>query len=170
MRIRMEGAADMEAIRAVNELAFGRANEARLVEAVRRSPGFVPELSLVAVDEERIVGHALFSRVTVEAEGETVDVLALGPIAVRPEFQRRGIGGALVRQGLERAAALGFRAVVLIGHPEYYPRFGFRSASLWGLKTAYPVPEEVFLALPLQEGGMDGLSGMVVYPPAFDEV
>jgi putative acetyltransferase len=99
-----------------------------------------------------------------------VELLALAPVAVRPGWQRQGIGGQLIRTGLESAAALVFRAVVLIGHPTYYPRFGFTPARSFGLECPFPVPDEVFMALPLRPGGLDGVRGTIVYPPAFGEV
>jgi putative acetyltransferase len=168
--IRPETPADRLAIRAVNEQAFGKPNEANLVDALRASPAFIPELTLVATVDDQVVGHVLFSRITVEGDGESVEVLALAPIAVRPEWQRQGIGSQLIRAGLERTAALGYRAVVLIGHPTYYPRFGFSPARAFGLECPFPVPDEVFMALPLRPGGLDGVRGTLVFPPAFGEV
>jgi putative acetyltransferase len=99
-----------------------------------------------------------------------VSVLALAPLAVRPEWQRRGIGSQLVRAGLERGAALGHRAVILIGHPSYYPRFGFTPARAFGIEPPMPLPDEVFMALPLQPDNLDDVRGTLSYPPAFDEV
>jgi putative acetyltransferase len=161
VHIRPETEGDHLAIRDVNEQAFGRPTEADMVEKVRRSPGFVPELSLVAEQDGQIVGHALFSEVTIEDEGVSWTVLALGPIAVRPEFQRQGIGGRMIREGMVRAAALGYRAVVLIGHPTYYPRFGFVPASRYGLTCTFRVPDDVFMAYPLRPDGLDEVRGTV---------
>jgi putative acetyltransferase len=169
VRIRPETSTDQGAIREINEQAFGRPNEAGLVDAIRASAAFIPELSLVAERNGVLVGHVLFSPVTVEG-AEEAGLLALGPIAVRPEWQRQGIGGELIRAGLGRAEALGYRAVILVGHPAYYPRFGFTSARACGLEAPFPVPEEVFMALPLRPGGLKGIHGTVVYPPAFSEV
>jgi putative acetyltransferase len=168
--IRVEASADVERIREVNRQAFERVNEADLVDALRRSPAFIPDLSLVAEQEGRIVGHVLFSRVTVRSEHGEKELLALAPVAVLPELQRQGVGSRLIREGLERAASLGHRGVVLIGHPEYYPRFGFVPAARFGLRTEYEVPGEAWMALPLRPGWLDGISGLVVYPPAFREV
>jgi putative acetyltransferase len=170
VRVRPETPADEAAIREINMQAFGRPEEARLVDALRASEAFIPALSLVAECEGHLVGHILFSRGTVEGEGEPVELLALGPLAVRPECQRQGVGGQLVRAGLERAAALGYRAVFLIGHPTYYPRFGFVPGSRLSLKSTYDVPDDVFMALPLRPDGLDGVHGTVVYAPAFAEV
>jgi putative acetyltransferase len=165
--IRPESPADCLAIRQVNEQAFGKPNEARIVEEVRESPFFIPELSLVAERDSKIVGHILFSKGKVQGEGESWDLLALGPIAVQPASQRHGAGSRLIQAGLDRALQLGHRGVFLIGHPTYYPRFGFTPASAFGLALPFEVPDEVFMALPLWPGAMDGIRGTVVYPPAF---
>jgi putative acetyltransferase len=167
--IRPETSTDQEAIQEVHQQAFGQPNEARLVDAVRASPEYVPELSLVAERNGTVVGHVLFSRITVEGCAAT-GLLALGPIGVRAECQRQGIGGQLIRSALERAIALGYRAVILVGHPTYYPRFGFTPARAYGLEAPFPVPDEVFMVLPLRPDGLDGVRGTVVYPPAFNEV
>ncbi len=169
MHIRPETAGDQEAIREVNTQAFGRPTEADIVEKVRQSSGFVPELSFVAERNGQVVGHALFSKVAIQGEAESWEVLALGPIAVRPEFQRQGIGGQMIRAGIQRAAASGYRAIVLIGHPTYYPRFGFVPGSRFGLKCSFAVPDEVFMAYPLAPDGLDEVQGTVLYPPAFEE-
>lgn len=167
---RPETPEDAAAIREINTLAFARPEEARLVDALRVSEAFIPELSLVAESGGRLVGHILFSRGTVEGEGEPVELLALGPLAVRPECQRQGVGGQLIRAGLERAAALGYRAVFLFGHPTYYPRFGFVPGSRFGLKSTYNVPDDVFMALPLRPDGLDGVCGTALFAPVFAEV
>jgi putative acetyltransferase len=167
--VRQESPADHQAIREIHEEAFGRAVEARLADALRASSAFVPELSLVAERDGRVVGHALFSRATLVGD-EPVELLALGPIAVRPECQRQGIGGALIRAGLERAEAMGFRAVVLVGHPTYYPRFGFTPARAAGLETTFAVSDEAFMVCPLPPRGLEGVRGTVRFAPAFDAV
>ena len=160
---------DQNAIREVNEQAFGRPLEANVVEKVRQSSGFVPELSLVAEHDGQIIGHVLFSELTIEGAGQSWTVLALGPIAVKPEFQKQGVGGQMIRAGFERATNLGYGVVVLIGHPTYYPRFGFVPASQFGLKCSIAVPDDVFMAYLLRPDGLDGIQGTVVFPPAFDE-
>ena len=167
--VRAETKSDQEAIKEVNEQAFGRPMEAGVVEKVRQSSGFIPELSLVAEREKQIVGHILFSELAIEGEGQSWTVLALGPIAVRPEFQKQGVGGQMIQAGLERATTLGYGVVVLIGHPTYYPRFGFVPAGQFGLKCSIPVPEDVFMAYLLLPDGLNGIHGTVVFPPAFDE-
>ena len=166
--IRAEQPADEAAIHDVNVLAFGREAEARLVAALRGGAAFVPELSLVAVDGGQVVGHVLLSRVHIDGPAGDVPALALGPIAVRPARQRQGIGSALIRHALDEARRLGYTLVVLIGHPSYYPRFGFVPASTFGLESTFGVPDEVFMALPLRPGGFEGIHGTVLFPAAFD--
>jgi putative acetyltransferase len=170
LQVRCETPADHDAIREVNRQAFGRPNEARLVDAIRQTAAFIHDLSLVAVRDGRVVGHALFSRVTVEGEGQPAELLALAPVAVLPECQRRGVGRQLIGVGLACAAMLGHAAVVVVGHPAYYPRFGFTSARAFGLEAPFPVADEAFLALPLRPGALDGVRGLVIYPAAFNEV
>ncbi len=167
--IRPETAEDYAAIREVNALAFGREVEARLVENLRRLPDFILELSLVAVEGGRVVGHILFSPLVVETKDGSVPALALGTLAVRPESQNQGIGSELVLDGLERCRSLGHRTVVVVGHANYYPRFGFSPARALGLEAPFPVPDEAFLALELVPGALDGVAGMVRYPPPFGE-
>jgi len=168
--VRPERPEDRPAIFDVNRQAFAQENEARLVEALRESSAFIPELSLVALEGSRIVGHILFTRITVRDESEAHEALALAPMAVLPEFQKRGIGSALVRRGLDEARGLGHRAVIVVGHPDYYPRFGFAPARALGINPPFEVPSEAFLALELLPGALSGIRGVVKYPPPFDEV
>ena len=120
--IRSEQLADHAAIAEVNREAFGQEGEPRLVAALRKAEGFDPALSLVALRDDAIVGHILFSPIQIEREGGDVPAIALAPMAVRPAFQRQGIGSALVRGGLEACRRAGHRIVVVLGHAEYYPR------------------------------------------------
>lgn len=161
--IRPETDADREKITAVTRAAFGRELEAGMVETVRASDGFVPELSLVAEEDGEVVGHVLLSYVRLEERR----VLVLGPISVLPERQRQGIGSALVRESLRRADDRGEPLVLLLGHPWYYPRFGFRRASEVGITLPDPtIPDEAWMAIPL--GAYDpALRGRVTWPPAF---
>jgi len=168
--IRPETAEDYAAIREVNRLAFGREVEPRLVEALRRLPEFIPELSLVAIEAGQIVGHILFSPLVIETQEGAVPAVALATLAVRPEFQNQGVGSELVRDGLERCRSLGHRIVVVVGHPKYYPRFGFSPARARGLEAPFPVPDEAFLALEFVPGALDGIVGVVTYPPPFGEI
>lgn len=111
----------------------------------------------------------MFSPVSL-AENPGLKVMGLAPMAVQPEFQRQGIGSALVREGLEQCRQLGFAGVVVLGHPEYYPRFGFSASSRFGIDSEYEVPEEVFMAIELQPGGLGGKTGRVKFHPVFISV
>jgi putative acetyltransferase len=163
--IRPETSADWPAIYDVNARAFGREGEARLVDAIRASASFLPELSLVAVDAACIVGHVLFSSIHIHTVERLVPVLALAPVAVLPERQNQGIGSALIRHGLEQCRRLGHGIVVVVGHPNYYPRFGFSSARAKGFDA--PFPDAAFMVQELVPGALDGVCGTVEYPPAF---
>jgi len=167
--VRPERIEDYTAIHEVHVLAFGREVEARLVESLRQSTNFTPELSLVAVKNGRVVGHILFSPVIIETQKGAISAMALAAMAVQPKLQNQGIGSELVRQGLKECHLLGLKVVVVVGHPTYYPRFGFSSARAKGLEAPFQVPDEAFMVLELIPEALDGISGMVKYPPAFDE-
>ena len=160
---------DVAAIRAVHLAAFPTAAEADLVEAVRATPGFLPRLSLVAGLDDEVVGHLLLSYVTLETGHGDEEVLELAPMAVRPERQHEGIGSALVIAGLDAAEVREEPLVLVLGHPWFYPRFGFRPASAFGITPPRPVPEATFMVKPLTTYHRD-LSGRVVLPPTFDGV
>jgi putative acetyltransferase len=169
MKIRDEKPDDRPAVFAVNEAAFGRPDEAALVDALRAAGAAV--VSLVAeTDDGEIVGHILFSEATLEPPRPIADVIALAPVAVRPGLQRGGVGSALIEEGLRRCAKLGYGAAVLLGHPSYYPRFGFLPADRFGLRCEFPAPPEAFMALELAPGGLDGEPALVRYHPAFSDV
>ena len=163
MSIRPERPGDHGAIRRVNEEAFGGREEADIVDALRGTGAWLPDLSLVAEDDSGIVGHVLFSVVALEGGP---DVLSLGPMAVVPERQRTGVGTALIRRGLEDARQTPYPLVVVLGHPDYYPRFGFAPARRFGLDTPYEAPDEAWMALPLPAYD-DQARGTVRYPPAW---
>jgi putative acetyltransferase len=165
--IRPEREEDRDAVAEVNRQAFGGDAEVRLIAAVRASEVLVPELSLVAEVDGRVAGHILLSPVTLETRDGERSVLSLAPMAVLPAHQRSGIGSALVRRAIEAAHARGDTLIVVVGHPEYYPRFGFVPATRFGLEHPFPVPDEVFMALPLRG---EPPSGRIRYPPAFDAV
>lgn len=168
MIIRAEQATDHESVRRVNEMAFGRRGEADLVDALRQNAD--PYISLVAEEGERIVGHIFFSPVRIEGEASVSGALGLAPMAVLPEFQNQGVGSALVRRGLEECRSGGHALVVVLGHPEYYPRFGFRPAVECGLRCVYTVPDEAFMVMELRAGALAGRTGVVKYGPEFDQV
>ena len=168
--LRPEQPDDYAAIDEVNRAAFGQEAEGRLVAAIRDADGFDPALSLVAIRDNRVVGHILFSPILIETDAGDVPALALAPMAVLPEYQRRGIGSELVRGGLDACRERGHRIVVVLGHPDFYPRFGFTPAGRHGVRCPFDVPEEVFVVLGLHAGALCGTTGVVRYPPAFNEV
>ena len=168
--IRGETPGDYEPIAVVNRRAFGRDEEGLLIEKIRGSDGFDPSLSLVAKIEGDVVGHILFSPIHIETLSGDVPALALAPMAVLPDFQNRGIGSRLVRTGLETSRQTGHAVVVVLGHPDYYPRFGFQQASQFGVRSPFDVPDDVFMVQGLIPGALDAVSGVVRYPSPFDDV
>jgi putative acetyltransferase len=166
--IRQEASGDAKAIRHVSEQAFGQTEEADLVEALRRRGAFT--LSLVALLADQIVGHILFTPVRIESGDSSFEAIGLGPMAVLPAHQRKEIGSRLVRAGLEECGRAGHEIVVVVGHPEYYPRFGFLPAKRFGIRYEEEVPEEVFMLVELREGALAGRSGIVRYQPEFRSV
>ena len=168
IQIRPEQFEDIAAIRRVNERAFNSPLEADLVDRLRER-GKVT-LSLVAVHEAQIVGHILFSPVVVESTQQSVQAIGLAPMAVLPELQNQGIGSLLVKAGLDECRRNGHQVVVVLGHPEYYPRFGFAPASRYGIRSEYDVPDEVFMAMELQDGALNACAGTVKYQPEFNDV
>lgn len=165
--VRAETAEDHPAVRQVNEMAFGRSEEAALVDKLRLVAD--PQISLVAVNDATLVGHIFFSPVSIEFADASL-ALGLGPLAVLPEYQNQGLGSQLVRQGLKECRRIGCNVVVVLGHPEYYPRFGFVPAKQRGLSCEYPVPDDVFMVLELERGALNGRRGLVKYLPEFGEV
>ena len=161
--IRQEAADDLETIQTVHRLAFDGDEEARLVDALR-AEGYA-RASLVAEAEGRVIGHILFSDLPILTPDATIPALSLAPLAVIPENQRQGVGSALVREGLQFCRVAGHRIVIVLGHPEFYPRFGFSAKLAGRLKSPYS--GEAFMAMELVPGALDGVEGEVCYPPPF---
>jgi putative acetyltransferase len=166
VEIRQEVRGDIRAIRDVNRRAFGGEDEARLVDELR-SEGYA-RLSLIAQEAGQIVGHILFSEAVIRTEDGEAEALALGPVAVTPEHQGHGVGSALIREGLDRCARMGHRIVVLVGHPGYYPRFGFSAEMARNLYS--PFSGDAFMALELVPGALRGVSGAFEFAPPFEAV
>lgn len=144
--------------------------EHHLVQKLRNSKAFIPELSLVAIDQhENIVGHLMLTTNKIVNENDTVESLSLAPVSVLPEDQHKGIGSQLIKEGIKRAKELGYQSIIVLGHPEYYPKFGFQQASFWNIKPPYDVPDEAFMALELQTDALENVHGVVQYPKAFEE-
>jgi putative acetyltransferase len=170
MIIRPETIKDYKAIHKVNELAFGGRGEADLIDDLRKTDSFMPELSLVAIQNDEVIGHILFSPVIIQSEKRVTSALALAPMAVHPEFQNKGVGLKLVFRGLEDCRRLGHKIVVVIGHPGYYPRFGFLPARDRGLEVPFPVPDEAFMVLELVPGALKVAQGEIIYPIPFQKM
>ena len=164
MLVRPETEDDRDAVRAVNVAAFDTPLEADLVDALRREA--TPIVSLVAEEEGAIVGHIMFSPVSLEGHLD-LQLMGLAPMAVSPSHQRRGIGSQLVSAGLEHCRNLDCAVVVVVGHPTYYPRFGFAPASEFEMRCDYDVPPEVFMALEIEPGALRETSGTIRFHPAF---
>lgn len=167
IQIRKETREDYESIDEVNRQAFEQEFEGQMIRKIREGKNFIPELSLVASDETDIMGHILFSKIKIQGEKE-YETLALAPIAVKPQYQQKGIGKKLVRAGLKKAKDLGFGSVIVLGHSDYFPQFGFQKASQWKIKCSFDVPDEAFMAIQLIPGDLEDKSGTVIYPKEFD--
>jgi len=161
VEIRPESIHDADAVAAVNEAAFGRPDEARLVARLRGRAR--PYLGLVAVEDGAVVGHILFTPVPLQCDQGRHIVMALAPMSVLPAHQRRGIGTALVHAGLEACRAAGHEIVMVLGHPAFYPRFGFVRAHPLGLTSEPPFPDESFMLAELTPGALRGRRGVIRY-------
>ncbi|WP_299701378.1 GNAT family N-acetyltransferase [uncultured Pontibacter sp.] len=172
IQIRQEQPADYPAVftlveHAFSDLEISDHTEQFLVERLRKSDAFIPELSLVAEEEGKIVGYILLTKLKIRNEQQEFESLSLAPVAVLPEYQRQGIGAMLIEQAHRIAKSLGYTAVILVGHENYYPRFGYKPASTFGIKFPFEVPEANAMAVELVENGLAGIRGTVMYPPAF---
>ncbi|MET1259587.1 N-acetyltransferase [Flagellimonas sp. DF-77] len=171
--IRQEHQNDHETVFKLIQTAFAEAEfsdhrEQFLVERLRNSQAFIPELSLVAEKDDALVGHILLTRIHIEHNHQRFDSLALAPVSVLPRYQGQGIGGCLIMEAHQRAKAMGHRSVVLLGHAAYYPKFGYRPAHEFGIELPFEVPKENCMAIELVDQGLALVQGRVVYPKEFE--
>ena len=174
MNIRIEAVADHPKVFSIIEQAFlteefSDHKEQFLVERLRLSGSFIPELSLVAEVNDEVVGHILLTKILICNGDIKHQSLALAPVSVLPEYQGSGIGSALIKAVHAKAIELGYGSVVILGHKDYYPRFGYKSASQFGISLPLDVPEEYVMAIELIPNALDGVRGVVEYDPAFSE-
>jgi putative acetyltransferase len=168
MHIREEQSPDIDKIREVNSEAFETEAEADLVDALRKSE--CARISLVAETDNRLVGHILFTPVELDGSENNLRLMGLAPMAVLSHFQNKGIGSKLVKAGLKRCKSLGYDAVVVLGHPNYYPRFGFAPAVKYCIESEYEVPDDVFLIIELAPNVLKGHKGVIRYREEFNDV
>jgi putative acetyltransferase len=161
--VRCEDTKDRSAVRSVNVAAFGRLDEADLVDRLRHEGAVL--LSLLAEVRGEVVGHILFSRMWIDDASGSRAAVALSPVAVLPARQRQGIGGRLIRSGLDCLRDRGEHIVLVVGHPDYYPRFGFSTVKARRLES--PFPPGAFMATELSLNALDGISGKIRYARAF---
>lgn len=141
--------------------------EQELVERLRQSDAFITELSLVAEEDNQILGHILLTKIKIKGNHEETESLALAPVSVLPKHQGRGIGGELIQKAHQIAENLGYQSIVLLGHAQYYPRFGYTEAHAFGISLPFDVPKENAMVLELVKDGLKGVSGVVEYSKAF---
>ena len=170
IEIRPEQKSDYEAITKVHDMAFNRSEEGQLVINLRQLPEFDPRLSLVAEFKGKVIGHALFFPIRIQTkDDEEYPCLSLGPVSVIPEYQKQGIGSQIIEAGHHAALALNYTIVVLLGHPSYYPRFGYQPANQWHLTNPWDYIEDPWMAIELVQDSLTGKTGVVIYPEAFNE-
>ncbi|ATN06161.1 GNAT family N-acetyltransferase [Chryseobacterium indologenes] len=173
MRIRQEEENDHESVFQLIEEAFRNMEhsdhqEQFLVEKLRVSDAFIPELSLVMEDDDgEIAGHILFTKIRIENASESFESLALAPVSVKPDFQNQGIGSQLILHGHYIARELGYQSVILLGHEKYYPKFGYEKTSNFGISFPFEIPEENGMAIELVKDGLKNVKGVVKYPKEF---
>jgi predicted N-acetyltransferase YhbS len=167
-KIRPEKPQDYLAISQVNNLAFKQQNEAKLVAKIRHSDRYIPQLSLVAELNHKIIGYIMFSYVDLVTK-EITKIIALAPVAVLPEYQNKGIGSLLVKTGLEKATKISSSIVIVLGNPQFYTRFGFKPAVNFGIESAFDVPNKYFMVKFLSEK-VRNYQGKIIYPAAFNNV
>jgi predicted N-acetyltransferase YhbS len=174
MIIRKEQPEDFKAVASIIKAAFAKdphsdQREHIIVEKLRQSENFISELSLVAEKDSEVVGHILLTPISIVNENEEIPSLALAPVSVKVELQGEGIGGLLIEKAHEKARALSFKHIVLLGHEDYYPRFGYELTSKYNIQLPFPAPEVNCMVKALEANALDNVHGMVVYPKAFSE-
>lgn len=167
VEIRQEDPRDYPMVYDLHTTAFGRKEEARLTDRLRTCSTFIPELSLVAVYNNKVVGHIIFTEVSIVDENKETKSLALAPMSVLPELQRKGIGTQLINYGLAKAREAGYQSVIVLGHIDYYPRFGFKPTQQWGIKAPFNIPSNAFMGLELVENSLSDVKGIVKYSKEF---
>ncbi|MFG4001634.1 GNAT family N-acetyltransferase [Flavobacterium aquidurense] len=174
IKLRQESENDYESVFQLIEKAFEKEEysdhkEQFLVERLRKSDAFIPELSIVAEVDNKIVGHILLTKLEIKNESKSFESLALAPVSVLPEFQRKGIGSKLIVHAHKVAKELGYKSVVVLGHQDYYPKFGYELTNKYAIEMPFDVPAENCMLIALTENGLSGVSGKVIYPSAFFE-
>jgi len=175
MIIRKEEIKDYSLVEELTKKSFEKAGlsevitEHILLQKLRNSKGFIPELSLVAEENDEIVGHIILTKIVIKTENKETETLCLAPMSVKPEVQKMGIGSKLIQESLAIAKNMGFGSVIVLGHKEYYPKFGFIEAKNYGLSCEFDVPDEYFFALELKSGSLKNIKGIVCYPDVFKE-
>lgn len=175
IEIQIEQAKDYSAVESLVQNAFvdvefSDHQEHLLVKRLRKSAAFIPELALVAKIEDEIVGYILYSKIKIINDNQEYKVLAVAPLAVLPKKQKQGIGSALMHYSIEYAKTkLDYPAIIILGHPEYYQKFGFVAASKYAISAPFEVPDEAFMVLELTDGSLRQISGVVNYPQEFWE-
>ena len=170
INLRPETNKDFASIAWVNDLAFKRKAEGKLINELRKLDNFDSRLSIVAEVDGEIIGHILFTPVAIINDGKDYKTLTLAPMSIIPDFQNRSVGKLLVIYGLQIAKEAGYESVVVLGHPSYYPKLGFKPALKWNIIAPFPAPDDAFMAIELFPGSLDNVSGKVIFPSAFDEV
>lgn len=174
IKLRQETEQDHKSVFQVIQKAFENEEysdhkEQFLVERLRKSNAFIPELSIVAEVDNKIVGHILLTKLEIENDINTYESLALAPVSVLPEFQGKGVGSKLILHSHEVAKQLGYKSIILLGHEKYYPRFGYELTNKYGIEMPFDVPAENCMVAVLAKNGLSGVRGKVIYPDAFFE-
>jgi len=168
MNIREEQLSDIEKVYEINSDAFGRDNEPNLVNALRaRLSSYI---SLVADDNANVIGHIMFTPVELSGSEDKLKIMGLAPLAVLSNYQSKGVGSKLVQEGIERCKSQGYDAIVVLGHPNYYPKFGFIPSVSYGIKSEYEVSDEKFMVLELVLDSLKGSGGVIKYHDAFSSL